>query len=341
MLQRTDGFDAQSTVSDCTMSKKIDDDLWSLEHETLPEPIAELTFSERGWLYPRQEDQEARNTRSGWRSCRSSWSSCSAGSARTSERVVLVFEGRDAAGKGGTIRRFMLNLNPRYAHVVALSKPSDVEQGQWYFQRYIDHLPTTGDMCFYDRSWYNRAGVERVFGFCTEDQVQDFFMEAPVFEGMLQREGIHLFKFWLTVERAEQLKRFYERKTNPLKQWKLSPIDTKSVASGMTIPRPLPTCSAIPTRPMRHGLCWMQMIRSAPASMPSALSSTRSSMTARTKRTSASWTRTWCGRGWTFSISAAGNGQDLLVLSSPRKRGSSNHQPRTWHDQVNARNTGF
>jgi polyphosphate kinase 2 len=110
-----------------------------------------------------------------------------------------------------------------------LSKPSDVEQGQWYFQRYIDHLPTEGEMVFYDRSWYNRAGVERVFGFCSEDQVQDFFMEAPVFEGMLEREGIHVFKFWLTVERPEQLKRFYERKTNPLKQWKLSPIDTKSV----------------------------------------------------------------------------------------------------------------
>jgi polyphosphate kinase 2 len=146
------------------------------------------------------------------------------------ERVVLVFEGRDAAGKGGTIKRFMMNLNPRFAHVVALAKPSDVELGQWYFQRYIDWLPTTGDMCFFDRSWYNRAGVERVFGFCTEEQVQDFFMEAPVFEGMLRREGIHLFKFWLTVERAEQLKRFYERKNNPLKQWKLSPMDYKSVS---------------------------------------------------------------------------------------------------------------
>jgi polyphosphate kinase 2 len=228
MLQRTDGFDAQSTVSDCTMSKKIDDDLWSLEHETLPEPIAELTFP-NGDGYIRDKKIKSKKYEKRLEKLQIELVKLQRWVREKGERVVLVFEGRDAAGKGGTIRRFMLNLNPRYAHVVALSKPSDVEQGQWYFQRYIDHLPTTGDMCFYDRSWYNRAGVERVFGFCTEDQVQDFFMEAPVFEGMLQREGIHLFKFWLTVERAEQLKRFYERKDNPLKQWKLSPIDHKSV----------------------------------------------------------------------------------------------------------------
>ncbi len=145
------------------------------------------------------------------------------------ERIVMVFEGRDAAGKGGTIKRFMAYMNPRHAHVVALSKPSDVERGQWYFQRYVTHLPTEGDMALFDRSWYNRAGVERVMGFCSEDDVETFFLEAPVFEGMMAREGIHVFKFWLTIQREEQLKRFYERKTSPLKNWKLSPMDHASI----------------------------------------------------------------------------------------------------------------
>lgn len=145
------------------------------------------------------------------------------------QRIAMVFEGRDAAGKGGTIKRFTANLHPRYARVVALAKPSDVERGQWYFQRYVKHMPTYGEMVFFDRSWYNRSGVERVMGFCSEDQVQTFFQEVPVFEGMLVREGIHFFKFWLTVSRAEQLKRFYERKNSELKNWKLSPIDHKSV----------------------------------------------------------------------------------------------------------------
>ncbi len=145
------------------------------------------------------------------------------------ERIAMVFEGRDAAGKGGTIKRFTANLNPRYARVIALSKPSDVERGQWYFQRYVRHMPTHGEMVFFDRSWYNRSGVERVMGFCNEDEVQQFFQEVPVFEGMMVREGIHFFKFWLTVSRPEQLKRFYERKNSELKNWKLSPIDYKSV----------------------------------------------------------------------------------------------------------------
>jgi polyphosphate kinase 2 len=145
------------------------------------------------------------------------------------ERIAMVFEGRDAAGKGGTIKRFTANLNPRYARTVALAKPSDVERGQWYFQRYVQHMPTDGEMVFFDRSWYNRSGVERVMGFCSEDQVQTFFQEVPVFEGMMVRDGIYFFKFWLTVSRAEQLKRFYERKNSPLKNWKLSPMDEKAV----------------------------------------------------------------------------------------------------------------
>lgn len=145
------------------------------------------------------------------------------------ERVIMVFEGRDAAGKGGTIKRFTQYMNLRHARVVALSKPSDVERGQWYFQRYVAHMPTDGEIVMFDRSWYNRAGVERVMGFCSEDDVERFFMEAPVFEGLLDRDGIHVFKFWLTVSREEQLKRFYARKTNPLKSWKLSPMDHAAV----------------------------------------------------------------------------------------------------------------
>ena len=148
---------------------------------------------------------------------------------KTGKRVVLVFEGRDAAGKGGTIKRFCENLNPRSAHNVALPKPSDVEQGQWYFQRYIKHMPTAGEIVFFDRSWYNRAVVERVFGFSTDAEREVFFHQTPEFEDMLVNDGVHLFKFWLTVGRAEQMARFLSRETDPLKQWKLSPIDLKSL----------------------------------------------------------------------------------------------------------------
>lgn len=147
----------------------------------------------------------------------------------TSQRIAMVFEGRDAAGKGGTIKRFRENLNPRGARVVALSKPSDAERGQWYFQRYIQHLPTEGEIVFFDRSWYNRAVVERVFEFSTGAERNLFFHQAPEFEDMLVNDGVRLFKFWLTVGRAEQLRRFMNRETDPLKQWKLSPIDFKSL----------------------------------------------------------------------------------------------------------------
>ncbi|MCA6217239.1 polyphosphate kinase 2 [Ideonella sp. B7] len=145
------------------------------------------------------------------------------------QRVVILFEGRDAAGKGGTIKRFMEHLNPRGARVVALEKPSEVEQGQWYFQRYIQHLPTRGEIVMFDRSWYNRAGVERVMGFCSEHQYQEFLRQAPEFERQLVRDGVHLFKFWFSVSRDEQRRRFKERKLHPLKQWKLSPIDMASL----------------------------------------------------------------------------------------------------------------
>jgi len=147
----------------------------------------------------------------------------------TGQRVVMIFEGRDAAGKGGTIKRFMEHLNPRGARVVALEKPSEVERGQWYFQRYVEHLPTRGEIVMFDRSWYNRAGVERVMGFCTEAEYDEFLRQVPEFERQLVRSGVHLFKFWFSVSRAEQRRRFKERQGHPLKQWKLSPVDMASL----------------------------------------------------------------------------------------------------------------
>ncbi|UWQ59728.1 polyphosphate kinase 2 [Leisingera caerulea] len=145
------------------------------------------------------------------------------------EKFVMLFEGRDAAGKGGTIKRFTEHLNPRSARVVALNKPSDEERGQWYFQRYVQHLPTSGEIVFYDRSWYNRAGVERVMSFCEPYEYLEFMRQAPEFERMLVRSGIRLYKYWFSVTREEQKRRFDSRETDPLKQWKLSPIDKASL----------------------------------------------------------------------------------------------------------------
>lgn len=143
----------------------------------------------------------------------------------TGTRIAILFEGRDAAGKGGTIKRFRENLNPRAARVVALSKPTETEATQWYFQRYVTHLPSAGEIVFFDRSWYNRAVVEHVFEFCENQQREDFFAQVPKFEEMLVNDGITLVKFWLNVGRAEQLRRFLQREEDPLKQWKLSWID--------------------------------------------------------------------------------------------------------------------
>lgn len=147
----------------------------------------------------------------------------------TGQRVIILFEGRDAAGKGGAIKRFTEHLNPRGARVVALEKPNDQERGQWYFQRYIEHLPTAGELVFFDRSWYNRAGVERVMGFCSSAEYLEFLREAPEFERMLVRSGIRVYKFWFSVSREEQLRRFKARRNDPLKHWKLSPIDLESL----------------------------------------------------------------------------------------------------------------
>ena len=147
----------------------------------------------------------------------------------TGQKFVLLFEGRDAAGKGGTIKRYMEHLNPRAARVVALSKPSDVQRGQWFFQRYVEQLPTAGEMVFFDRSWYNRAGVERVMGFCTPNEYLEFMRQTPDLERMLTRSGIQLYKYWFSVTQQEQRRRFKARETDPLKQWKLSPIDKASL----------------------------------------------------------------------------------------------------------------
>jgi polyphosphate kinase 2 len=145
------------------------------------------------------------------------------------EKIVIIFEGRDAAGKGGTIKRFMEHLNPRAAKVVALEKPTEHEQGQWYFQRYVVHLPTRGEILFLDRSWYNRAGVERVMGFCDSAEYLEFMRQCPEFERMLVNSGIKLFKYYFSVTKKEQRRRFAARMEDPLKQWKLSPVDKASV----------------------------------------------------------------------------------------------------------------
>ncbi|WPO88695.1 polyphosphate kinase 2 [Herbiconiux sp. KACC 21604] len=144
-------------------------------------------------------------------------------------RLVIVFEGRDAAGKGGTIKRFTEHLNPRGARVVALEKPTERESTQWYFQRYVKHLPAAGEMVLFDRSWYNRSGVERVMGFCTDDQYSRFLLQAPAFERMLVQDGADVVKFWFSVSKSEQLTRFAIRQVDPVRQWKLSPMDIASL----------------------------------------------------------------------------------------------------------------
>lgn len=146
---------------------------------------------------------------------------------KTKKRVAVVFEGRDAAGKGGNIRRFLEHMNPRSSRLVALDKPTNVEKGQWYFQRYIKELPNPGEIVFFDRSWYNRAVVEPVMGFCTQQQYDEFLVQVPEFEHMLYEDGLVIIKFWLSITKDEQIKRFDARKDNPLKRWKFSPVDKK------------------------------------------------------------------------------------------------------------------
>ncbi|NGO64704.1 polyphosphate kinase 2 [Rhizobium daejeonense] len=144
---------------------------------------------------------------------------------KTGKRVMALLEGRDAAGKGGTIHATLAYMNPRSARVVALTKPTETERGQWYFQRYVSHFPTSGEFVMFDRSWYNRAGVEPVMGFCTKEQYEDFLKQAPRVEKLIEQDGIHFFKFWLNIGRKMQLERFHDRRHDPLKLWKLSPMD--------------------------------------------------------------------------------------------------------------------
>ncbi|GAB4226191.1 MAG: polyphosphate kinase 2 [Methyloligellaceae bacterium] len=200
---------------------------FDLEQPELPEEIEAGAMQSGGYPYPRRMRRKAYERE--LRLLQIELLKLQRWMRESGARLVILFEGRDTAGKGGTIKRFMEHLNPRHAHVVALSKPTETERGEWYFQRYVAHLPTAGDMALFDRSWYNRAGVERVMGFCTMEQVRAFLREAPEFEAMLVRDGIILVKLWLTIGRAMQLKRLHARRHDPLKHWKLSPIDLKSI----------------------------------------------------------------------------------------------------------------
>lgn len=199
-----------------------------LDDKSLPTIIEDNAFTSGGYIY--QEKLKRKLYKEQLEALQLELGKVQTWLRDTGERIVIVFEGRDAAGKGGTINAVRQYLNPRHTRVVALSKPSDTERGEWYFQRYAKHLPTSGEMVMYDRSWYNRAGVEPVMGFCTPKQHEQFLKEAPQFEEMLTSDGIHFFKFWLNVGQEMQIKRFHDRRQNPLKTWKLSPIDIKALS---------------------------------------------------------------------------------------------------------------
>jgi polyphosphate kinase 2 len=196
---------------------------FDIDDPVLPEAIAENALRSGG--YPYGERMKRKAYRKKVRPLQVELVKLQRWVEQKGERLVVIFEGRDAAGKGGTINRFMQHLNPRHARAVALSKPTETERGQWYFQRYVEHLPSAGNIVLFDRSWYNRAGVERVMGFCTEAQAATFLDEVPQFEAGLVRDGIILIKLWLTVGREMQLKRFHARRHHPLKRWKLTDTD--------------------------------------------------------------------------------------------------------------------
>lgn len=200
---------------------------FDIEAEHLPKAIDEMAFASGG--YPYNKKYKRKHYEKELEPLQIELLKLLAWARSEGERIVIVFEGRDGAGKGGTIARFTQHLNPRHARVVALSKPSDVEQGQWYFQRYAARMPSAGEIVFFDRSWYNRAGVEAAMGFATPQQTADFLREAPAFEGMLTRDGIRLIKFFLTIGREMQMSRLHARWHDPLKRWKLSPIDFEAI----------------------------------------------------------------------------------------------------------------
>ena len=201
---------------------------FDLDNPVLPKGMEEASLTSGGYPYDKKmkrgEFEDELNKLHIQLACLQSWMRAKG------ERIVCLFEGRDSAGKGTCISHFVRHLNPRHTRVIALDKPTEIESRQWYFQRYVPHLPPGGGMSLLDRSWYNRAGVERVMGFCTEEQHAVFLREAPEFEGMLVRDGIRLFKFYLEIGREMQLVRFHERRHDPLKQWKISDIDLAAMA---------------------------------------------------------------------------------------------------------------
>ena len=202
-------------------------DGFDIENPDLPKAIKKHAMKSGGYPYEDKLDRDSYDTR--MYALQKQLVTLQAHLAASGERIMIVFEGRDAAGKGGTIKRYMENLNPRYSIIAALPKPNDRERTQWYFQRYVDWMPAATETVLFDRSWYNRAGVERVMGFCTPAQTEHFLEEAPEFEKRITRDGIHLFKFWLSIGREMQLKRFHDRRHDPLKVWKLSPIDLEAL----------------------------------------------------------------------------------------------------------------
>jgi polyphosphate kinase 2 len=200
---------------------------FDLDNPKLPKAIEERAFTSGG--YPYEKKLKRDDYEQALRTLQIELVKLQSHVARSGERIVVLFEGRDSAGKGSCIKRFREHLNPRSARAVALPKPSETERGQWYFQRYAAQMPTAGEIVLFDRSWYNRAGVERVMGFATPDQVADFLREAPEFEGMLVRDGIQLFKIYVEIGREMQLMRFHERRHDPLKQWKITDMDLAAI----------------------------------------------------------------------------------------------------------------
>ena len=204
----------------------MSDPFFDIDNPDLPEAIDKAALQSGGFPYGKKLDRDEYDTQ--LYALQKQLVLLQAHMAKAGERIVLVFEGRDAAGKGGTIKTILEYLNPRYNIIAALPKPNDRERTQWYFQRYVSHLPAAGEIVLFDRSWYNRAGVERVMGFCTDDQYEEFFRTVPEFEKMLVRSGIRLIKYWFSISDEEQELRFLSRIHDPLKQWKLSPMDLES-----------------------------------------------------------------------------------------------------------------
>jgi polyphosphate kinase len=223
-MASTDSKQANDSPTHTDQDSNLLSNLADIRHD--PEKLRENFQSD---VYPYKTKMKRRAYESHKRELQAELLKVQAWVKETGQKIIIICEGRDAAGKGGTIKRFMEHLNPRSARVIALEKPTDQERGQWFFQRYISHLPTDGEIVFFDRSWYNRAGVERVMDFCSPMEYLEFMRQCPELERMLVNSGIKLYKFWFSVTREEQRRRFKAREIDPLKQWKLSPIDKASL----------------------------------------------------------------------------------------------------------------